>query len=79
MAADTGRRPNLDQMYTSGVLPPSLDICMTVEFNTFWEQELIIAFLCTALSQPEILNNMLSELRSEMGERDVQLPPVLMD
>lgn len=62
-----GRRPALDQWCTRGVVPPALDVCMSIEFDMPWEQELITAFLCTALSKPETLNTALAQLQNQQG------------
>ncbi len=67
VAAGIGRRSDLSQLCTQGVVPQEVDVSLAVEFNTKWEQELISAFLCAALSQPNILNTALTRLRSQGG------------
>ena len=67
----SGKRPTLETFCTRRVFPPTLDACISVEFDTSWEQELICAFLCTAFSQPEVLNTVLSRLQSQT---QAQLP-----
>ncbi len=67
----TGRRPALSQLCTRGVFPPAFDVCINVEFDMLWEQDLLVAFLCTALSQPTVLNMALSQLQSQAN---TQLP-----
>lgn len=67
----TGKRPALNQLCTRGVVPPAFDVCINVEFDMRSEQDLLVAFLCTALSQPTVLNTVLSQLQSQ---GNVQLP-----
>ena len=66
-AAGTGRRLTLDHLCTQGVVPQEVDVGITVELDAHWEQELISAFLCAALSHPNILNNALARLQSTSG------------
>src|SRR5260370_40159257 len=47
-AAGTGRRSALGHLCTQGVIPQEVDVSITAEFDTRWEQELITAFLCAA-------------------------------
>jgi energy-coupling factor transporter ATP-binding protein EcfA2 len=67
----TGRRPALSQLCTRGIFPPAFDVSINVEFDMPWEQDLLVAFLCTALSQPTVLNMALSQLQSQAN---IQLP-----
>src|SRR5437762_2746205 len=50
--ADKGEKPTLNNWCARGVLSQEIDVSVDVEFDTLWEKELIVAFLCTALSQP---------------------------
>jgi hypothetical protein len=65
IAAGTGRTSSLGPLCTQGVVPQEVDVSLTVEFDTRWEQELISAFLCTTLSQPNVLNTALARLQSQ--------------
>jgi|GEM_PF-1738178 len=54
-------RPVLfDQLCSRGVNPKEINLILDVEFNTSWEQDLIIAFLCASLSRPYELPNILT-------------------
>ena len=66
-AASARRRIALGHLCTQGVVPQEVDVSITVEFDTRWEQELISAFLCAALSHPNILNTALARLQSKSG------------
>ena len=64
-ASGTGRRSALGHLRTQGVLPQEVDVSITVELGTHWEQELISAFLCAALSQPSVLSTALARLQGQ--------------
>lgn len=66
-AAGVGRRLALGHLCTQGVIPHEVDVSISVEFNARWEQELISAFLCAALSHPNALNTALARLKSQSG------------
>lgn len=64
-AAATGRRSVLGHLCTQGIVPQEVDVSITVEFDTPWEQELISAFLCATLSQPSVLSSALAQLQGQ--------------
>jgi energy-coupling factor transporter ATP-binding protein EcfA2 len=64
-AAATGRRSALGHLCTQGIVPQEVDVSITVEFDTPWEQELISAFLCATLSQPSVLSSALARLQGK--------------
>ncbi len=56
-----GKNVPFNQLCTRGVTPREIDLTIDVEFNTPWEQELILAFLCTSLSQTDQLRTYFSQ------------------
>jgi len=46
---------DLGELCTRGVDPQVLDVTISVEFDTLWEQDLFTAFLCASLSYPDFL------------------------
>lgn len=56
-----GKPVPFNQLCTRGVTPQEIDLTIDVEFNTSWEQELIMAFLCASLSQTDQLRTYFSQ------------------
>ncbi len=56
-----GKNVPFNQLCTRGVTPREIDLTIDVEFNTPWEQELILAFLCASLSQTDQLRTYFSQ------------------